>query len=154
MSLLRFFWVGSGDQVDTRWRQCVASARNSQQVQILVAAVLCMCWTAAVCIIHLKIKFYSDISRDAVSLETRMGPVRAPNRFAARSAVWDTVDASIAVHWSRCENSRNIPLHFLPLLVIYTYARLAQSVERGTFNPEVKGSSPLSGVVLFRGKNK
>ena len=24
-------------------------------------------------------------------------------------------------------------------------ARLAQSVERGTFNPEVKGSSPLSG---------
>ena len=25
------------------------------------------------------------------------------------------------------------------------YARLAQSVERGTFNPEVKGSSPLSG---------
>ena len=25
-------------------------------------------------------------------------------------------------------------------------ARLAQSVERGTFNPEVKGSSPLSGV--------
>ena len=25
-------------------------------------------------------------------------------------------------------------------------ARLAQSVERGTFNPKVKGSSPLSGV--------
>ena len=25
------------------------------------------------------------------------------------------------------------------------HARLAQSVERGTFNPEVKGSSPLSG---------
>ena len=24
-------------------------------------------------------------------------------------------------------------------------ARLAQSVERGTFNPKVKGSSPLSG---------
>ena len=24
-------------------------------------------------------------------------------------------------------------------------ARLAQSVERGTFNPEVKGSTPLSG---------
>ena len=25
-------------------------------------------------------------------------------------------------------------------------ARLAQTVERGTFNPEVEGSSPLSGV--------
>ena len=25
-------------------------------------------------------------------------------------------------------------------------ARLAQSVERGTFNPKVKGSSPLSGA--------
>jgi hypothetical protein len=29
------------------------------------------------------------------------------------------------------------------------YARLAQTVERGTFNPEVKGSSPLSGDVHF-----
>ena len=28
-------------------------------------------------------------------------------------------------------------------------ARLAQSVERGTFNPKVKGSSPLSGVRAF-----
>ena len=28
-------------------------------------------------------------------------------------------------------------------------ARLAQSVERGTFNPKVKGSSPLSGDVSF-----
>ncbi len=28
------------------------------------------------------------------------------------------------------------------------HARLAQLVERGTFNPEVKGSSPLSGVFL------
>ena len=28
-------------------------------------------------------------------------------------------------------------------------ARLAQSVERGTFNPEVKGSSPLSGDQFF-----
>ena len=29
------------------------------------------------------------------------------------------------------------------------HARLAQSVERGTFNPEVKGSSPLSGEDNF-----
>ena len=29
-------------------------------------------------------------------------------------------------------------------------ARLAQSVERGTFNPEVKGSSPLSGDDNFK----
>ena len=29
-------------------------------------------------------------------------------------------------------------------------ARLAQSVERGTFNPEVKGSSPLSGVSILQ----
>ncbi len=29
------------------------------------------------------------------------------------------------------------------------YARLAQTVERGTFNPEVKGSSPLSGGNSF-----
>ncbi len=28
-------------------------------------------------------------------------------------------------------------------------ARLAQSVERGTFNPKVKGSSPLSGGKKF-----
>ena len=28
-------------------------------------------------------------------------------------------------------------------------AGLAQSVERGTFNPEVKGSSPLFGGFLF-----
>ncbi|KAK4005985.1 hypothetical protein OUZ56_011115 [Daphnia magna] len=28
-------------------------------------------------------------------------------------------------------------------------ARLAQLVERGTFNPEVKGSSPLSGETFF-----
>ena len=28
-------------------------------------------------------------------------------------------------------------------------AGLAQSVERGTFNPEVKGSSPLFGVLKF-----
>ena len=29
-------------------------------------------------------------------------------------------------------------------------ARLAQLVERGTFNPEAKGSSPLSGVHVYR----
>ena len=28
-------------------------------------------------------------------------------------------------------------------------ARLAQLVERGTFNPKVKGSSPLSGVYHY-----
>ena len=32
---------------------------------------------------------------------------------------------------------------------VHCYARLAQSVERGTFNPEVKGSSPLSGENFF-----
>ncbi len=31
----------------------------------------------------------------------------------------------------------------------YHSARLAQTVERGTFNPEVKGSSPLSGGNLY-----
>ncbi len=36
-------------------------------------------------------------------------------------------------------------LHFQ----VYFAAWLAQSVERGTFNPKVKGSSPLSGVVVF-----
>ena len=30
------------------------------------------------------------------------------------------------------------------------YARLAQLVERGTFNPEVKGSSPLSGGEVMK----
>jgi hypothetical protein len=30
---------------------------------------------------------------------------------------------------------------------VCSQARLAQSVERGTFNPEVKGSSPLSGEI-------
>jgi hypothetical protein len=29
------------------------------------------------------------------------------------------------------------------------YARLAQTVERGTFNPAVKGSSPLSATFIF-----
>ena len=32
---------------------------------------------------------------------------------------------------------------------LFVIARLAQSVERGTFNPEVKGSSPLSGEHFF-----
>ena len=31
----------------------------------------------------------------------------------------------------------------------FKHARLAQSVERGTFNPKVKGSSPLSGGFFF-----
>ena len=33
-------------------------------------------------------------------------------------------------------------------------ARLAQSVERGTFNPEVKGSSPLSGGKILKKKKR
>jgi hypothetical protein len=33
--------------------------------------------------------------------------------------------------------------------LIYNVARLAQSVERGTFNPEVEGSSPSSGENIF-----
>ncbi len=32
---------------------------------------------------------------------------------------------------------------------IFFRAGLAQSVERGTFNPEVKGSSPLFGETFF-----
>ena len=32
---------------------------------------------------------------------------------------------------------------------LFLNARLAQLVERGTFNPEVKGSSPLSGENFF-----
>ena len=32
---------------------------------------------------------------------------------------------------------------------LFPNARLAQLVERGTFNPEVKGSSPLSGENVF-----
>ena len=35
---------------------------------------------------------------------------------------------------------------------VIKYARLAQSVERGTFNPEVKGSSPLSGGAFLKKK--
>ena len=40
-------------------------------------------------------------------------------------------------------------LNNLNLFPIVIQARLAQSVERGTFNPKVKGSSPLSGECFF-----
>ena len=40
-------------------------------------------------------------------------------------------------------------LNNLDLFPKVIQARLAQSVERGTFNPKVKGSSPLSGEIFF-----
>ncbi len=52
-----------------------------------------------------------------------------------------------------------MPFKLLSLIVIklsdsydVLWARLAQSVERGTFNPKVKGSSPLSGEKFFSSK--
>ena len=42
------------------------------------------------------------------------------------------------------ETQKKIRITFL-IIAALPSARLAQSVERGTFNPEVKGSSPLSG---------
>ena len=39
--------------------------------------------------------------------------------------------------------------HLLPYRAMKRTAGLAQSVERGTFNPEVKGSTPLFGEIFF-----
>ena len=45
--------------------------------------------------------------------------------------------------------SKNIFKIYILIIPLSLSARLAQSVERGTFNPEVKGSSPLSGELLL-----
>ena len=46
-----------------------------------------------------------------------------------------------------------IPENFVRFMITYLLlhyrARLAQSVERWTFNPTVVGSSPTSGVILI-----